>query len=491
MLKINFIPAFLLVANLLMQGCGQAEKSTSGLQSRIRQVEENLIGMIRVEGEAEGNWTIPARMAHYKVPGLTIAVIKDYQLDWAKGYGYADVSENRKVTEETLFQAASISKSLNAMGLLKLAQDGNIDLNSDINTYLKGWKFPYDDFSKGKKITISNLLSHTAGLSVHGFRGYGPHEPIPGLVDILEGKSPANSDAVRSMFEPGTAMQYSGGGTSITQLIVTDVTNTPYDVFMTAKVLAPLEMDNSFFTQPPPEAKRSVLATAYHQDGSEVNGKFHIYPEQAAAGLWTNPTDLAKYIIETQLSLEGKSAKVLDQSFTKTRLSPFVNNVGFGVFISKTGNSEYFGHDGANNGFRCAYLGSMKDGNGVVVMVNSDNGAIVQEVVNSVFSVYGWEEFKPIEKKIATLTPQQWKSLDGRYELESDPNLRLQFISENNKLILKQLWDGREVAFEAESEVEFFCRDSVFPLKFTKNEQGESIQVVAFGRDVWKRVKDQ
>ena len=317
-----------------MQGCGQAEKYSTDVQSRIKQVEESLPLMIRVEGEGDGKRTIEERMAHYKVPGLSIAVIKDYQIDWAKGYGEADVSEHRKVTEETVFQAASISKSLNAVGLLKLAQDGKLDLNSDINTYLTTWKFPYDDLSKGKKITVANLLSHTAGLSVHGFRGYGPYEPIPTAVDILDGKSPANSDPVRSMFEPGLRFQYAGGGTTITQLIVTDITHTPYDEFMSTNVLAPMGMDNSFFTQPPPQTKKSVLATAYHQDGGEVKGKFHVYPEQAAAGLWTNPTDLSKYIIETQLSLEGKSSKVLNQSFTNTRLTPYLDQVGLGIFIN-------------------------------------------------------------------------------------------------------------------------------------------------------------
>ena len=491
MTKINFFPALLFLASVLMQGCGQAGKSPSDVQSRIGQVEEGLAGMLRVEGEDEVRWTIEERMAHYKVPGLSMAVVKDYQLDWAKGYGEADVSEHRKVTEETVFQAASISKSLNAVGLLKLAQDGKIDLNSDINTYLGEWKFPYDDASKGKKISVANLLSHTAGLSVHGFRGYGPYEPIPTVVDIIDGKSPANSDPIRSMFEPGLRVQYSGGGTTISQRIVTDITHTPYDVFMSTNVLTPLSMDNSFFTQPPPQSKRSVLATAYRGDGSEVKGKFHVYPEQAAAGLWTNPTDLSMYIIETQLSMEGKSAKVLNQTFTNTRLTPYLEQAGLGIFIHKIGNNDYFEHGGANEGFRCIYMGSMKGGNGVVVMVNSDNGMILQEVVNSVFSVYGWDEFKPVTKKIVELTPQQWKSLEGLYEFEGDNSRHLQFTSENDKLILKQDWDGREITFEAESEIEFFCRDFNFPLKFTKNAQGEATEVLAFGRDVWIRVKEK
>ncbi len=489
MLKIKFFPVLLFLVSISMSGFGQAQQPPSDLQSRIKQVEENLAGMIRIEGQ--GKWKLEERMAYYKVPGLSMAVIKDYKIDFAKSYGWADVSENRKVILETVFQAASISKSLNGVGILKLAQDGKIDLNTDINNYLTSWKFPYDDVSKGKKITINNLLSHTGGLSVHGFRGYAPGESLPTVIEILNGQKPANSDAVRSMFEPGLRPEYSGGGTTITQLIVTDITHIPYDEFMSKKVLKPMGMSNSFFTQPPPQNKKSVLATAYREDGSEVKGKFHIYPEQAPAGLWTNPTDLSKYIIETQLSLEGKSAKVLSQSFTKTRLTPYLDKVGLGVFIHELDGNEYFEHNGGNEGFRCVYMGSMKGGNGVVVMVNSDNGMILQEIVNSVFSVYGWDGFNPTTKKIVSLTPQQWKSLVGLYELKGDKNLHLQFTFQQDKLILKQLWDGREITFEAESEVEFFCKDFPFPLKFTKNAQGESTQVLAFGRDVWLKMKEK
>ena len=471
------------------QACSQVQQPTSDIESRIKQVEESLVGAIRIDGQE--NWKLEDRMAYYKVPGLSIAVIKDYKLDWVKTYGWADVGEKRKVTDETLFQAASISKSLNGVGLLKLAQDGKVDLNADINTYLTSWKFPYDDVSKGKKITIANLLSHTAGLSVHGFRGYAQGDKLPTIIEILDGKKPANSDAVRSMFEPGLRPEYSGGGTTITQLIVTDITHTPYDEFMSVNVLKPLGMDHSFFTQPPPQAKKLLLATAYHEDGSEVTGKYHIYPEQAPAGLWTNPTDLSKYIIETQLSLEGKSAKVLSQAYTKTRLTPILDKVGLGVFINEQEGDEYFEHSGGNEGFRCIYMGSVKGGNGVVIMVNSDNGSILREVVNSVFSVYEWRGYTPVTKKIAALSPQQWKSLDGIYEREGNKNIHLKFTTQNNKLTLKQSWDGREITFEAESDTAFFCRDFSFPLKFTKNATGETTQVLAFEKDVWIKVKEK
>ncbi len=211
-----------------------------------------------------------------------------------------------------------------------------MNLDSDINIYLKSWQFPYDSLSKEKKITIANLLSHTAGLTVHGFDGYEKGDTIPTLIQILNGEKPANSKAIRSMYEPSLKSQYSGGGTTISQLILQDVTGQPYDTYMWNNVLNPMGMSNSFYTQPPPAAKENILATGYNNDGAPVKGKYHIYPEQAAAGLWTNPTDLAKYIIETQLSLQGKSNKILSPETTRLRLTPYIDSsAALGVFIIK------------------------------------------------------------------------------------------------------------------------------------------------------------
>ena len=211
-------PCYFLSITLLLFAlpcCAPHPQHADDIESRIRQVEQNLLPAVRAEGQAPMN--LKDRMAHYKVPGLTVAVVRNYQIDWARGYGFADVETKRPVTTETLFQAASISKSLNGVGVVKLAQDKKVDLDADINTYLKSWTFPYDSLSGDKKITLQNLLSHTAGTSVHGFRGYSRGEAIPTLTQILNGEVPANSSAIRSMFAPGTRVQYSGGGTTIAQ----------------------------------------------------------------------------------------------------------------------------------------------------------------------------------------------------------------------------------------------------------------------------------
>ena len=332
------------------------------------------------------------RMAFYNANAVSIAVIKDYKIEWVKAYGFADVSEKRVATPETLFQAASISKSINSLGILKLVQDGKLGLDDDINDYLKTWKFPYDATSNGKKITIANLLSHKAGLSVHGFGGYEKGKDLPTTIQILDGLKPSNSSAVRSIFEPSTKFQYSGGGTTISQLILENTTGEKYEDYMLKNVLIPLGMSNSSYNQPPSKDKENLLATAY-ENGKEVKGKFHIYPEKAAAGLWTNPTDLANYIIETQLSLLGKSNKILSREMSEKRLE---NN--FGVFLNDFQGTKYFIHDGKNEGFISVCIGSLEDGNGAVVMTNGSNMKLIYEIVNSIASLNQWKNF-PIESQ--------------------------------------------------------------------------------------------
>ncbi len=357
------------------------------VNNKIKSFEENLLSWDKSKTK---KWTLKERMAFYNMNAVSIAVIKDYKVEWAKAYGYADVNENRKATPQTLFQAASISKSINSLGILKLVEQGKLTLDDDINNYLKTWKFPYDSLSKGKKISIANLLSHKAGLSVHGFGGYQKGKELPTITQILDGQKPANSPAVRSVFEPNLKFQYSGGGTTISQLILENTTGEKYEDYMLKNVLMPLGMNESSYNQPPSQDKAKLLATAYN-NGKEVKGKYHIYPEKAAAGLWTNPNDLAKYIIETQLSLLGKSNKILSKEMSIKRIE---NN--YGVFLNDFKGTKYFGHSGGNEGFVCYYIGSLEDGNGLAVMTNGNNFKLIDEILLSIASLNQWKNY-PIE----------------------------------------------------------------------------------------------
>jgi len=482
MCKINLYLSTLFALLFMLAGSSSlfAQKYNDTVEKQIKLVENSLCSEIQVEGEP--NWTLKERMKFYHVNGVSIAVIKDYKIQWARGFGWADSAEQRPVTTATLFQAGSMSKSLNGVGLLKLAQEGKLNIEDDINKYLTTWKFPYDSISHGKKITTSNLLSHTAGLNVHGFPGYEKANAIPTLPQILNGEHPANTTAVRSAFEPSLRSEYSGGGTTISQLIVQDITGMPYDKFMWENVLKPMGMRNSSFTQPPSIKNKKQLATGYYVDGREVKGKYHIYPEQAAAGLWTTPTDLARYIIETQLSFQGKSDKVLCQAMTKLRLTPYKNKTfALGVFIDTIGGQVYFSHGGQDRGFIGRYFGSIDGGNGVVVMTNTDDIPIVNELINSVATVYKWKDFyRPfMTLKKMILDNAILESYVGQYEnttaSEGQYNLTpgTIFSITKEKCHLKAQAAGQEMIdiYPATDDM-FFPKTSDTDIKFIKDPKG-------------------
>jgi CubicO group peptidase (beta-lactamase class C family) len=406
---------------LAAQAQQQEPRYSPEIEERIRKVENNLVPWVQMDDSTKittGN--LQDRMKFYGVMGVSIAVVHHYKIDWARGYGWADKAEHRPVTVGTRFLAGSVSKSLNAVGVLKLVQEGKLDLGDDINHQLVTWKFPYDSLSKGKPITLRNLLSHSAGLTVHGFDGYQIGDSIPDIYQVLNGQPPANSGAVRSMAEPGLQYNYSSGGTMISQLMVMDATKMPYDQYMWDSVLKPLGMMNSSYRQPPDPSMSLQLASGWLWEKKLLKGKYHIYPEQSAAGLWTNPTDLCKFIIEMQLCYEGKSSKVLSPETTRTMLTPYVDSTtALGFFIHQFGDRRYFSHDGGDPGFVTFYYGSLKGGDGVAVQINSSfYGAILlsNEVINSVARVYGWKDFyHPEFRKTIQIQADSMQQYAGTY----------------------------------------------------------------------------
>src|ERR1035438_9240148 len=217
LLSILFLIIFF---NLQIQAQTSQPQYPAEVEKKINLVENNLSGWVQLT-DSVIQFSLHERMGFYKVYGVSIAVIHNYNLEWARGYGMADVAEQRPVNTQTLFQAASISKSLNAVGILKLVQGGRVSLTDDINNYFKNFKFPSDSVANFKKITLGNLLSHTAGLTVHGFAGYKAGDTMPTIFQVLHGQRPANNEAVRSQFAPGFRVEYSGGGITISQLTIT------------------------------------------------------------------------------------------------------------------------------------------------------------------------------------------------------------------------------------------------------------------------------
>lgn len=339
--------------------------------------------------------TMAELLAAANVPGVSVAVIRDFRIHWAKGYGLASVAEGRAVDTSTLFQAASISKPVTAMAVLKLAQDGAVDLDRDVNVYLRSWQVPDSEHTRTQKVTLRALLSHTSGSDDgFGFPGYKPDAARPTLVQILNGERPSNVGPVRFARAPYTAQKYSGGGTTIVQLLLEDVTRRDFADLMRETVLAPVGMTGSGFGQPIPAALAGRAAHAHDRTGAAMGAAWHVYPEQAAAGLWTSPSDLARWVIEVQRAVQGEG-RVLTAASAREMLAPVgVGPFGVGLTFEKFGEGWYFSHGGSNWGFRANFWGHFRKGYGVVVMTNGDGGqAAILELRERVGRAYGWDAF--------------------------------------------------------------------------------------------------
>jgi CubicO group peptidase (beta-lactamase class C family) len=346
--------------------------------------------------------TIDALLADFNVPGASIAVIHDFEIAWARGYGVADVASGRQVDTGTLFQAASISKPVTAMAAVRLAQAGRLSLDRDVNEILSSWKVPASVHTASAPVTPRAFFSHTSGADDgFGFPGYTPGTALPSLVQILNGEPPANTGRVLFARPPFRAYKYSGGSTTLMQLALMDLTGQPFDAFMQAHVLTPLGMADSTYTQPLPERLHARAAHAHDSRGRVRGSRWHDYPEQAAAGLWTTAGDLARVILEVQRALAGRETRFLSEASARTMTTPVgVGPFAVGFQIDKDGEGWYFGHGGSNYGFRGLIRGHVRHGYGVAILTNGDNGGrAASAILEHVAVVYDWDsQHEPLRR---------------------------------------------------------------------------------------------
>ena len=443
-------------------------------QDDIAAIEGSIYPRLQIEGEAPPPSTIQDRMAHHNVPGVSVAVYRDGKLAWARGYGFADVESESPVTPTTLFQAASISKPIAAMAALDMAEDGLVDIDANINTYLTSWTLAENEFTASEKVTIRRLLNHTAGTTVWGFPGYARDADRPDAVGVVRGAG--NTDSIHVYKVPGESWQYSGGGTTVMQIALADVARQPFEAIMAQRVIAPLELGESTYEQPLPEHLHSSAATGYRGDGTAVEGKWHVYPEQAAAGLWTTPTDLGKYAVDIQNGLLRDNSAVLDQATIEEMLTPGLNDQGLGPGIRNNG--LYFGHGGANEGFRCDLIAS-KDGSfAVAVMTNSDRGgALYYELLQAIFAHYGWSGYEPNVRSVTELSADQMSKFAGTYTIADLGELSIS--TADGKLWLDE-GDlvSQRVELRAENDSTLFDVDDGDDLTFTFDDDGVAVSFV-------------
>jgi CubicO group peptidase (beta-lactamase class C family) len=329
-------------------------------------------------------------LQQHNVPGMSIAVVHNGKVDWAKGYGVRVQGKSDPVDTMTLFQAASLSKPVSAVAALRLVERGLLSLDEDVNHKLQSWKIPENTFTRKRSVTLRHLLSHSAGLTMRGVPECSVDDPIPRLVQILDDTVHGPREPVRVVSEPGTTFRYSGGGYIVLQLLLTDVTQRPFEQLARELVLQPAGMASSTFEQPLPQRLYDRAAAGHLDDGTLMKGSWHTLPEQAAGGLWTTPRDLASFMIALWRSYHGLSDALLPKRLAREMLTRQVDDFGLGFPLPSAGVPR-FQHGGSNGGYRCFMVLSIDQPDGVVIMTNGDSGErLLWEVFEAIAHAYGW-----------------------------------------------------------------------------------------------------
>lgn len=476
MKRVSLLAHGILIATTLAVAAHGRQQAT---EERITRIERALLPPVIVKGRPLETRSLQERMRELKVPGVSVAVFKNGQIEWTRGWGFADIASKRKVERNTRFQAASISKPVAAAAVLALVSRGRLTLDRPVNDHLTSWKLPDNEHTTSTPVTLRHLLTHSAGTTVHGFRGYARGEVVPTLVQLLDGIKPANSAAVRVDIPVASRWRYSGGGISVAQLAVEDETKKPFAQTARELVLDPFGMRFSTYVQPLTADLRLVAATGYRSNGEPVPGGWHTYPEQAAAGLWTTPEDLARFAIGLQQVAAGKANKVMTAALAQDMLRRQMGDWGLGVGVLGDGAALRFSHGGANEGFRAFWVGYRDHASGVVVMTNSDAGnALANDIVRTVAREYGFTGLTPVERTLGTADPATYADFAGRYDTpEGTPPLTI--IADDGRLFRStgpRLDQRAELL--PESADTFFALTNDARLRFVRGPDGKVVEAV-------------
>jgi CubicO group peptidase (beta-lactamase class C family) len=470
---------FLLVfftVSLLYISCENEKKAD--ITTEINAIESGLLPIFQVKGDSTITYNILDRMEHYKVPGVSISVVENGEIKWAKGYGIANTDSKTKVDVNTIFQAGSISKPVAALSALKLVEEGKLDLDTDVNTYLKDWQIPANKFTATEKVTLRRLLTHTAGMTVHGFPGYEQKDSFPTINQVLNGQG--NTPKIFVDTIPNSIWRYSGGDYTLMEKIVEDTSNQTLDVYIAENFLTPLGMNKSTYEQPLSAKYHTNASAAYNSKGEIAEGFWNNYPEQAAAGLWTTPTDLAKYAIEVQQIHAGKENGILSKKTIDQMLTKHKNNWGLGPSLQWEKDSLIFRHGGKNRGFTNELISFANKGSAVIIMTNADNGGkLISEILRSISKKYNWGINKQKIIETIEIPIEKLNSLTGKYKLNFQVNgigdYLIDVKIENNKLIVNDPNNGEINILAATKELNFIDLASGDTIKFTNTDASKTV----------------
>ena len=467
-----------------------AQPQTRGAAERpvdAARVEQLLRPAVRLAGREDIAYHLADRMKHYHVPGLSIAIVDDGRVVWAKGFGVKEFGAPQVVDTATLFLAGSISKPVFASGALRLVEQGKLSLDEDVNRRLTSWKVPESRFTESENVTLRRVLTHTAGLTVWGFPGYASGKSVPTVIQILDGTPPANTQPVRNDTTPGARWLYSGGGFTVAQLLTTDVTGEAFPALMHRLVLAPAGMVHSTYENPPPRERVALTAAGHERVDTPVPGRFHVYPEMAAAGLWTTAPDLARWAIAISRSYLGQPGGLLSPAMAREMLKPHIQlqppygtgTWGLGVVVEGEGDLIRFSHGGRDEGFVANLVMWPHRGRGLVVMMNGVNGALIAEIARGFAELYGLPApFERTEKQVASADPASLDAAAGRYRAVGDGDT-LSWVVRREGLELRMLNPlGIELTVLPRGKDAYFDLESGTDWTFERDRSGAVVRMV-------------
>ena len=408
-------PLVFLAGMAAASACSGCAPATMSLRQRIERVENGVLPAVVVRGREPPRTTIRALMERYHVPAVGIAVINHGRLEWARAYGVSEVG-GAPVDTATLFLAGQIGQAVATVAALRLVDEGLLGLDQNVNGRLTSWQVPENEFTTAEKVTLRRILSHTSGLSLASLLGYSTTDTLPTLRQVLDGVAPARSQPIRVLDTPGSRQRYSLGGFVVLQQLVEDVTAMPYAEHARARVLSPLGMGRTSHTQPLSAALAANAASGYDPANQMVPGRWRVYPELAALGMWTTPSDLARLTVALQRSAAGRSDGILSRATAEGMLSTQLENRGLGFEVGGQEGWRFFRLEGHGNNYLSELFAYASRGMGAVVMTNSSNGEGVKAAVLRAIAVeYGWPDLVPEEVEVARLPDEVLEQLEGRY----------------------------------------------------------------------------
>ena len=434
-------------------------------------LENGIRGQVKFMGEPERLSSVNEKMSEYSIPALSLAVINNGQIEWTAIYKNEDFPEVKNLDCASIFQAASLSKPVTFMAALRMHAAGEIDLDKNIQQYLNDFELPDGKQTAEHPVTFRNLFSHTSGITPGGYQGYAKDVTMPADLDVVRGATGVNSPPVEVITTPGERLAYSGGGYTLAELALQDIFNEQFSDIMETWILQPAGMTNSEFTQPLPDSAAVHVAKGYTYSGQVLEGGWRNHPEQAAAGLWSNATDMAKFLIEIYKAYQGQSS-IFSQSTIETIIGQERDGHVYGFILNRSGDDISITHYGGNSGYRTGMTISLTTGKGLVYLTNSDNGgALGNELLLSASQIYNWQHFKQTEVERKQIDPEILMELSGEYKWNNQIDLTITF-DENSEQISLIFPNGDEYELTPVSgeELDFIHPNTGVQISFIKDD---------------------